>query len=271
MSALQGIFESFRELFTMYAGTGFYMGLYGASLIYILAKGDKREKIVFLATPALLLLTALNPFLMPLTTTLYGGDSDIFYRFFWILPIGILLAYCAVKLVMEQTKKRSRLLLACTCILIFMIFGQFILGYRDFSTPQNPMKIPSETIEIVDALHEDNIQNGGKPNEEITVAVSAHHIYDIRSYDPSIQLVFGFGDTIGRWSPREPENISVLINLFWNAIPEEASAVQRALTEEAVDYIVFPASYAGGDVFIDIGCELVSTVGDFLIYRCPTA
>ncbi len=257
---------SFRDLFSLYNSVGLYMGLYFAALVYIVAKGDRREKIVFLTTPLLLFVLVLNPFSLTLANRVFG-ETDTLYRLFWIFPVGILLAYCVAKFVGEQTEKKKSVVMALCCFAVIGLSGRFVLQAVPYTVAETPMKIAPQLIEIVDILQEDRESDAELANEEVCVAVSSDFILDMRLYDPSLILAYSQDEVVGRLSGTNHENMEVLVDLFSRNIPHEYTVVERVFQEEEVNYIVCPQSLAVVSVLDAMETELLDVVDGFAVYK----
>ena len=80
--------EAIKKCFSEFKGSGMYILLFLLSIIYIYLKDDSKKKTLFVYYPILVFLITLNP----LFNKLVGGvfKSSIYWRFFWLLPLGII-------------------------------------------------------------------------------------------------------------------------------------------------------------------------------------
>ncbi|MCR5591865.1 MAG: hypothetical protein K6F73_10085 [Lachnospiraceae bacterium] len=161
------------------SGTGFFV-MYLAALAFILIKGNKRDKELFLPHALLLILTVYNP-VVPLILDKIFDVSGEYYRLFWIAPVIILVPYVLTEIIfsIECTYKKVA---ASAIIAAMFIFGGNFVYANGIDVAQNIYKIDDELIEISDMIHADS-------GSEYTRAFFEYEYnMEIRQYDPKMLL-----------------------------------------------------------------------------------
>lgn len=159
-----------------------YFVLYACALLYLLIKGDKREKELFLPGAFVLFVTVYNP-VVPILLDKFFDVNNEYYRLFWITPVVILVPYVAVKIITDIREKSHKAAVLCGAAFVLVgLAGGNLLFTQGMSLRENGYKVPSELIEIDRIIHEDCE----------TAYPKAFFEYDynmeIRQYDPKMLL-----------------------------------------------------------------------------------
>ncbi len=161
------------------SGTG-YLLMYLLAVVYIIVKGDRRDRELFLPGAVVLLFTVYNP-LVPLVLDKVFDVASEYYRLFWIAPVVILVPYVAVKIITSLSERSERILATVLVIAMFVLGGNFVYA-KGIDTAQNMFKIPDELIEISGMIHEDSKSTYAKAFFEY------EYNMEIRQFDPKMLL-----------------------------------------------------------------------------------
>ena len=86
-------------IFKNYTGGRYLAVLFLLALAYLFAaEKDKKRRALFLYMPLSLLLLFFFPIFRKVFVRLMG-DGDTYYRVLWLIPMGVITAYGAIKLV----------------------------------------------------------------------------------------------------------------------------------------------------------------------------
>lgn len=182
-----------------------YFLLYLAGLVFILCKGDKRDKEIFIPSSILLFLTVYNP-VVPFVLNKFFDVNSEYYRLLWIAPVIVLLAYVATRLIDEEIidngkrKLNEKALTGVLLLFIALTAGNFVYkgGYEKI---ENIYQIPNELIEVSQIIHSDADSEYPK----------AYFEYDynmqIRQYDPKIQLTIDRDDYVRAMTEDYPQDM----------------------------------------------------------------
>ena len=86
-----------RQVFVTFGGNTTVLTLFLLSVLYLALKGKKEERYVFVTTAVFLAFTVYNPFAVKYILGKLGM-VNVYYRFFWILPMVLTIGYACTKL-----------------------------------------------------------------------------------------------------------------------------------------------------------------------------
>ena len=165
---------------SLYTGACAYLCLYAAALVYICLRGSRREKEIFIPGSVFLILTVYNP-VAPVILDKFFDVNNEYYRFFWLLPVIVLVPYLFTKLIFTAAKRTDRVIISLLILCICVVSGKFV--YSDgIKLATNIYKMPDELIEISEIIHEDSTANYPKAFLEY------EYNMQMRQYDPKILL-----------------------------------------------------------------------------------
>ena len=116
-----------RQVFVTFGGNTTVLTLFLLSVLYLALKGKKEERYVFVTTAVFLAFTVYNPFAVKYILGKLGM-VNVYYRFFWILPMVLTIGYACTKVVGGQKKGWSRYLTAAGSGHLF--WRKFRTGWR---------------------------------------------------------------------------------------------------------------------------------------------
>lgn len=150
ISAAKAVLEDVR----LYNNNSFLLPLFLIALFFLwVTERDKRVRM------ALLYLTVAfgAVFLCPLYAWVgMKIDADIYYRVLWSLPIGILVCYSVVKLMIHFKSRVSKVLVFLLAIIMIVMNGDFVYTKSFHIKSVNAYHIPQQVIDVADALKLDN-------------------------------------------------------------------------------------------------------------------
>ena len=161
------------------SGTGFFV-LYLLALMFILVRGDKRDRELFIPGAAVLLVTVYNP-LAPLVLDKIFDVSSEYYRLFWIAPVIVLVPYVMTKIITDA-KGTGEKVFAAILVVSMLVFGGNFVYAKGIDVADNIYKIPDELIEISGIIHDDSDTEYAKAFFEY------EYNMEIRQYDPKMLL-----------------------------------------------------------------------------------
>jgi len=181
--AEKGIAYLYLALATYSEGCAYFI-MYAAALLFVLLRGNKQDKEVFLPQAGMLLLTVYNPFFPVLLNKFFDVNNE-YYRFFWIAPVVILISYIFAKLAQDMSGLAGG---AVTILFILVIAagGSFLYKNEYIKSP-NIYKMPSEIPKIAEMIHEDA---EGRYDGDYYPRAAFEYDYEMcfRQYDASIML-----------------------------------------------------------------------------------
>ena len=93
-----------KQTFLEFQGSGMYIVLFFISMIYIFIKEkDKKIKAFLIYFSIIILLITLNPIFNKLVGKIF--TDTVYWRVYWMIPLGVTIAYGAVKFIKNEKKK----------------------------------------------------------------------------------------------------------------------------------------------------------------------
>lgn len=150
---MKNAFESLIEDVILYNNNSLLILLFLVALVFLWVKEkDRRVKTAFVYIVAALAVI----FICPLYAWIgMKVDEEIYYRVFWSLPVGIIVCYAAVRLIMHFKKLFSRVLVGVLVVLTIMINGKFVYTNSLHFKSTNYYHIPQFVMDVADALKMD--------------------------------------------------------------------------------------------------------------------
>jgi hypothetical protein len=150
-----------KDAFEKFVGTGLYIGLFLISILYILfalkkeSSKEKKIKIVLGVYSIIVLAMNLNPIFTKFMIKILG-ESATYWRVYWLIPIGICIAYMFTEIVFSQEKKRNKILSLILIVAIIILAGDFIYNSDNFTKVSNYYKVPDSVLDIIFHVSEDD-------------------------------------------------------------------------------------------------------------------
>lgn len=175
--------EIITSTFLKYYGNGtFFIISILAMIVIFIKEKDNTKRNFLIYYPALIFVVILNPLFYEYILKKYI-TSGVFYRFFWLIPSGIIIAYSIVQIVSNISQKTRRVVVIIAFLAIIMYSGNFMYTSETFQKVDNYYKVPDNCMEVCDILNEIPIENK-------KAMVSTDLIGYIRQVDASIKLAY---------------------------------------------------------------------------------
>ena len=242
------------DLFTIYAqysGSGIIMVLYFIALIYIgLSEKDRSNRTILLHGSILLVVFIFLPIFYYLYVTFV--DATTYWRMWWLVPVGIGLAYVGAQLIREHQ---------VTGLLLFLVIlflgGEFIYtgeASGDRGIAENAYQIPQDVIDIVEDIKANEV-------DELTfVAFPPEMLVYVRQYDATLRMPYAREILDDRCNEG---------NGFYELMSAEMLDFQELALKcryNSVRFLVVNALKPKLNVPQDFGFELMSQRGIYSIY-----
>ena len=168
--------------FTEYIGTGLIFIYYLACVIrMVIVEKRKEYRMLFIYMPGIVLLLFFHPIVAKLMQTY--ADDEIYYRFMWLIPVTVTIAYTVVDLYCEL-KGRVRIAVLILSAVLLAAGGRLIYLDNEYSVAENEYHVPQKVVDICDAL----VIQG----REIRVAFPTEMLAYVRQYTPLVVMPYGY-------------------------------------------------------------------------------
>ena len=265
-----------------------YFLIYLAGLIYILIKGDDKEKEMFLPSGILMFLTIYNP-IVPLLLNKFFDVNSEYYRLFWIAPVIILCGYIAAKLIgadaditaagitsaenralsgENHTNKNERIIICVLICLIALTAGNFVYS-KGYNKIENIYQMPDELIEISEIIHEDSTAEYPKAFLEY------EYNMQMRQYDAKMQLTIDREDYLRGVRESFPQDMieddehpqyRILAALLRGQYVD-GTLFEEALEATKTEYIVLSKGNDQSELFDGLDIKLIAETDNHEIYK----
>ena len=274
-----------RQVFVTFGGNTTVLTLFLLSVLYLALKGKKEERYVFVTTAVFLAFTVYNPFAVKYILGKLGM-VNVYYRFFWILPMVLTIGYACTKVVGGQKKGWRRYLTAAALAAVICFGGNSVLAGGlpklpdkrpvDIGTypklPDNQYKMPDDLLAVCTVLHEE----AGEGTVRVVFEPDFNLI--VRQYDASFELVldrdmvltYQGSNTVSTDALTEQEiedETKILQIITQMDLSLDQKEFYRSLREMNAEYIVLSSSSAAVSYVETAGCIPVREVEGHIIFR----
>lgn len=241
-----------------YIGTGMIAGLFLAALIWLfVSEKNKNTRMVFIYVPVVVLLLFFCPLFAKIVRAFTG--EEIYYRILWLVPVVPVLAYAAIKLMLQCTGKK-RIAVGAALGGIIILSGSLVYESPYFSKAENGYHVPEAAVKICDAIEVEG--------EWVRAAFPEELIPFVRQYSPWINMPYGREMLISRWS------VWGFQSELYDLLKEETLDVERIAElarEQNCDYVVFAEGKMLSGSFEEYGFELFDVLGGYAVYADRTS
>lgn len=249
------IWQEILQLYKEYIGSGMVAALFLLSVVYLLFEEKEQVKKVMLAVVplAIMALFACPVFAWILARCL---DEEIYYRFLWLLPMTVVIAYAGVKLILKLQGIRRMVMLLAVCSVI-MVCGDYVYDNPYFSRAENPYHVPQTVADICDRIIVDG--------REVRAVFPLEMIQYVRQYTPYVCMPYGREMLVERWQMYN-EMYMAYEGDAAGGVPEAENLAQTA-RKYAVHYIIWDSSRAMNGDLEKWDFVLENQVDGYQIYR----
>lgn len=246
--------ENVIEIFKAYNGTGYYCILFIASLMYLwFAEEDKNIRAILVIAPTILQVLFFIPYFYMLYNVL---DNGTYYRILWLLPMTIVIAYSACKVIGNNT----RMGLAIVSV-ILVISGQCVYTSVNMSRAKNYYHLPEEAIELCEIIMPE------EGRERVWAAFPPDMIHFVRQYSTRIQLAYGRESYVDSWEWMEIKNE---LGELYKRVVIPADELSRLAEEYYCNYVIVERERVIDGSLEDYGMYVCGATDNYIVYRTAT-
>ena len=249
---MKELFQTVVGIFKAYNGTSLHILVFAAGIVYLFfAEKDKgRKTLLVYASVCLLALFFLPLFAYPVISIL---DEETYYRILWLLPINIVVAYAAVKLMIQRKNMWQKIVVGILTALVIAKSGDYVYDHPTFIKAENLYNLPQMVVDIGKVL---------EPEEGwIMAAVEPELLPYMRQYSTNIHMPYGREMLVGRWEryhPLHEEMTADVIN------PE---TLYEQIERSFCDYVVLRQNHLIDGTLEEYGAEKIANVYGYDIYK----
>lgn len=267
------IFNGTVKEFIDYIGSYVWLILFIAVVFYLFIRASKNGKKAILITAVVSVVCIFNSASARIIGLFYNIGT--YYRFFWMMPVIILVAIVLTDVITRDFGIDKRLKLAVqivapviTAASLFVGADCFLHLYTDF--PETAYQMPFDVYQIAELI------DGEGDIERPVLALPREIDYVYRSFDSSCTLALGrFGENyIDGKDPHTLEGTkedewatTVIYNGVNNVKPVTASDLRKALDYKKVDYVACIQEENFEKKLVMAGYHLVSYTWKYSLYK----
>lgn len=247
---LEECINTIKSSYEQFLGSGMYFALFLVSILYIFMKEkDKKKRILFIYFPIVIFAVITNPFFNLLSSVVFTVNT--YYRLFWLLPLGIVIAYTAVLVVNEGKDKIEKIVIFVSLFVIIALSGKFYFDTKGtFVEFGNLYKLPDESVLVAQLIGIDEEENK-------KALVPGELTPYIRQIDSTIELLYGRRPDTAYWDnplATELDNGNV-------------EYIAKMLDENNCQYVVFKRATVMKEPIQNYGFELINETENYIIYK----
>lgn len=272
------MFDSVWGIFTNnYITSPVWLVLTVASLIYLVVRSASEMRKKFLLIVFLSLLTIFNDFGLHFLAKMFNMSA--YYRFFWLLPYGMVVAYAVMRIILDiydmssdesifhEVGKRNKtavILFICISLggILFVTQENYIRNLKN-AFPTNQYQVSDDVLQVKWLL--DKERAVGRAEELPVLACDLMLMMQYQTIDAGCIIVTN-RDLYLDFKTAYPDKWLLSTICEDNAQPDVMQA-KAALIREEVDYIIVHAG-AGMEGYMEsLDCSLVGQTTSYLLYR----
>lgn len=254
-----------------YHGDSLYLAAFAVSIVLLVLR-DKKEKLsgsrvgIKAAVAVLLaLILVFNGIAYRIAGKL--TDTTTYYRFFWMLPVLLLIAYQLTEAF--TSKQKTRILLGGVSLILCLAVGaNFFIRRENVNRPQNIYGLAPDTLAVADEIMKD----WGTERKDMPVAAFDMYLeYQVRTYEPRIcwgisrqaylyQAEYGYD---GVHYPLQQEVIAAVNE----GICKDAGKLKRCLRKLGIHYLVIQTAFDMNDYLAQASVTPIAQSDLYTIYK----
>ena len=242
------VLKIIKDGFTKYyAEQKFLIIFFIAMIIIVLKEKDKVNKGFLVYYPLIMFVIVLNPIF--LYYLLKVVPANVYYRFFWSIPLGVTIAYFGAQVIADSDKTSKKIIGLIMFCLLIVYCGKYVYTQDVFVQVNNWHKLPDEKLEITKEIAKANV-------DEKKAMVPTNLVGFVRQYDTSIKLAY-------QRRPYEDYEVFEIVK-FYNA--GDIENLVRLCKKDNVNIIVYDKAIQLSAPLQNYGFELFEESGQYDIY-----
>lgn len=232
------------------SGSGMLSAIYICAVGYLFFTEKETFKRILLVYLPLLWIAVL---FLPVTYRIVTGvvDGEIYYRFFWMLPMTLVTAYTAVQ-IYHSYRGTHRVWVAVVLAAVIIVGGDFVYDNWRYSKAENPYHVPDTVVQICDMMH--------AQGREVMALFPEEMMQYVRQYDGTVCMPYGRNILVEDWTI-----FNTAYDLMEAEVIDCAALAQEAIQYEA-SYIVLDYEDARLGSLTDFGYVLKGKVDRYEVY-----
>lgn len=256
---MYGIFMQCYVALKLYGGNGFLLLLFLISAIYLLiAEKSVKKKIMLGIIPLIFFVGFLFPVTKIVYVAVFDDGSDTYYRLLWLIPMYVVIAYAACKVVFTLKKAMYQRIAIVAMVTVIAVTGSLVYLSPNITWAENAYHIPDSVIDICDVIAPENDE------PRVRAAFPSELVHFVRQYDTDILMPYGREMVVTQWDYYNP-----VYEVMEKPEIIDAEALLEATRETKCSYIILSENRKINKDLTELGLELVTTLHGYNIYSDP--
>lgn len=250
-----------KEAVTFFQGTGEYLAIFFATLVYMIIDKEEWKNRNFLWYIVAVLVIVCFPLTANNIIDYWTGEEN-YWIIFYMLPMVILIAYVATKIICRQKRKRDVLIVCASFMFLLILSGTY--DYRNsffysLSVEHNNAKVSEEIVEISNMFSE---------QENIKMVAAEKVCSEIREYNSQIKLLYGNDVVNSEFYGRLDEEEENLHQLYLSVKNSQVPLEQMTILADqyACNCVVIESEYRGDEYMQGWGYEVRGETDNYVVY-----
>lgn len=246
------LFQKVVEIFKAYNGTSWHMALFVLGIIYLFfAEGNKGKRTLLVYASACLFVLFFFPLFAAVIIRVM--EDETYYRILWLLPVHIVVAYAAVKLMLQRKVLWQKAAVAALAVLMIIKGGSYVYANPTFAKAENLYNLPQMVVEIGQVI---------EPEEGwVMAAVEPELLPYMRQYSSNIHMPYGREMLVDRW-----ERYHLLYDEMTADIIQPDTLYEQ-IEKNFCDYVVLRQNHLIDGTLEEYGAEKIANVYGYDIYK----
>lgn len=256
---MYGIFMQCYVALKLYGGNGFLLLLFLISAIYLLiAEKSVKKKIMLGIIPLIFFVGFLFPVTKIVYVAVFDDGSDTYYRLLWLIPMYVVIAYAACKVVFTLKKAMYQRIAIVAMVTVIAVTGSLVYLSPNITWAENAYHIPDSVIDICDVIAPENDE------PRVRAAFPSELVHFVRQYDTDILMPYGREMVVTQWDYYNP-----VYEVMEKPEIIDAEALLEATRETKCSYIILSENRKINKDLTELGLEFVTTLHGYNIYADP--
>lgn len=223
------------KTFHLYNGQSLIFILLVIAIIYLWITEKEKSKKMSLVYVSVGILAV---FFCPLTEYVLVtavGDAETYYRFLWLTPTYIVIAYAIMKLMIAQKDFIRKTVIMMAACLFIISNGTYVYDNDYFYETENIYQLPQIVVDVCEAMTLEG--------KDVRAVVPRELLQFIRQYSPYVHLPYGREILVERWNNSDDLHDAMEAEVI------EVELLTRLARERECHYIVINAGKVDSEMF----------------------
>lgn len=260
------------EIFDTYFGSTIFGVFFILSVVYCLITKPKYKKHILLGV-LLLVIILYNDFSYAIVGKL-TGEGTTYYRFLWILPVTLVVAYVVVDILSKLEKTNLKVIFIVGLLAVIAV-EDGAASVDTVSIPENAYNISDDVIQVSTIINRDYGEGNGDSIETMLdkrVAVPTSMEMSLRTYDASVSFgisreAYIYVAENGLGNEDTPYPVEEVVIAAVKGHQTDYTELRNCIDMLEIKYIVCPIKYGMDAYFSYAGCELVGYSENYGVYK----